>query len=136
MLPILLDTSIWVRYLRSRGAESLGTAVREALNAGQVATCWVVKAELLVGARDSAAFAQLLEALGGATDVTLSPEVWVEAARLGQQLRKLGILVPLPDLLIAQCAISSQRVLWHTDALFEQIRERSSLQTRRWPPDS
>jgi len=46
---------------------------------------------------------------------------------------KLPELVPLPDLLIAQCAIGGGRVIWHADEDFEHIRQLSSLRTRRWP---
>ena len=129
---LLLDTSAWVGYLRRRGADDLKTAVREALAQGRVATCWVVKAELLVGARDPGAFGTLLEALRGVPDVPITAARWEEAAKLGYDLRKQGLLLPLPDLVIAQCAISSGRVLWHADEHFERIRRLSSLQTRHW----
>jgi predicted nucleic acid-binding protein len=126
------DTSVWVRYLRPRGAEALKVAVRDALARGQVATCGVVRTELLIGARDSAAFDVLLDAVGAVTDVPITDARWVEAARLGQKLRRQGLIVPLPDLLIAQCAISSGRVLWHLDEGYERIKPYCSLRTRAW----
>jgi len=130
--PLLPDTSAWVNYLRPSGAADLKMAMREALAQGRVAACWVVRTELLVGAKDLAAFETLLEALRGVADVPITEERWDEAARLGYDLRKQGLLVPLPDLLIAQCAISSGRVVWHADEDFERIREHSSLRTRHW----
>lgn len=133
--PLLLDTSAWVHYLRPRGAVDLKSAVQEALGSGRVATCWVVKAELLVGARDPQAFDALSESLRGAFDIPITDGVWEEAARLGYDLRKHGTLVPLPDLLIAQCAITSHRLLWHADEDFERIRQLSTLRTRHWQVD-
>jgi predicted nucleic acid-binding protein len=130
--PLLPDTSAWVHYLRPGGAADLQMAMREALAQGRVAACSVVRMELLIGSRDPAAFDTLLEALRGVIDVPITEERWEEAARLGYDLRKQGLLVPLPDLLIAQCAISSERVVWHADEDFERIRERSSLRTRSW----
>ncbi len=130
--PLLPDTSAWVNYLRSSGAADLKMAMREALAQGRVAACWVVRTELLVGAKDLGAFDTLREALHGVTDVPITEERWDEAARLGYDLRKQGLLVPLPDLLIAQCAISSGRVVWHADEDFERIRGHSSLRTRHW----
>jgi len=129
---MLADTSAWVRYLRPRGSDDLKVAMREALAREQVATCWVIRTELLVGAKDQNAFDVLLEALRGISDVPITEELWELAARLGYGLRKQGLLVPLPDLLIAQCAISSGRVLWHTDQGFERITEHSSLRTWHW----
>ncbi|MBI4494356.1 MAG: PIN domain-containing protein [Chloroflexi bacterium] len=129
---LLLDSSVWVRYLRTKGWEELKAAVQEALARGQVATCWVVNAELLIGARDQTAFETLLEVLRGVPEVAITAAIWEEAARLGHGLRKQGLLLPLPDLVIAQCAIADGRVLWHADGHFEQIRQRSSLRTRDW----
>jgi predicted nucleic acid-binding protein len=129
---LLFDTSIWVRSLRPRGADDLKAEVRDALAQRRVATCWIVKTEVLIGARDPSAFTALLDTLEGVTDVPMTDDVWSEAARLGYELRKAGIKVPVPDLLIAQCAISSGRTLWHADAGFENVRQRSSLRTRHW----
>jgi predicted nucleic acid-binding protein len=129
---LLLDTSVWVRCLRPRGSEGLKEAVREALDQGRIATCWVVKAELLVGARDEAGFNALLDALSGVPEIPISGALWGQTASLGHALRKQGLPTPLPDLLVAQCAISSGRMLWHADAGFERIRQLSSLQTRYW----
>lgn len=129
---LLLDSSVWICYLRPRQWEDLKTAVQEALTQGRVATCWAVNCELLIGARDEPAFDILLEAIRAVPEVPLTPAVWEEAAQLGYRLRKQGLLVPLPDLLIAQCAISSGRVLWHADEDFERIRRLTSLQTRHW----
>lgn len=134
---MLLDSSVWIRYLRPRGSEELKTAVHEALADGRVATCWVVNAELLIGARDEAAFDTLLEGLLGLPEVPITEGLWEEAARLGHRLRKQqGLLVPLPDLLIAQCAISSGRILSHADEDFERVGQLSSLRTRYWQTSS
>ncbi len=61
-----MDTSIWIHYFRPRGDEIIKTEVKRVLLAEQVFTCWVVKAELLVGAKDeepSARLSSILEAL-------------------------------------------------------------------------
>jgi predicted nucleic acid-binding protein len=127
---VLLDTSVWIRYLRAAGDPSLRAVVDQALATGVVVTCWVVRAELLVGARDEAAFARLAERLLGLEEVALTPALWLEAARLGFRLRQRGILVALPDLLIAQAALQAGIPLWHADADFERLREVVPLQTR------
>jgi len=130
--PLLPDTSSWVHYLRPGGATDLKMAMREALAQGRIATCWVVKTELLIGARDVAAYEVLRDALRGVVDIPITEQTWNDVARLGYDLRKQGLLVPLPDLVIAQCAIGSERVVWHADADFERIRDCSPLRTRFW----
>ena len=56
---ILLGTSIWICYLRPHGWDDLKMAVQQVLTVEQVYTCWVVMAELLIGARDERGFTQL-----------------------------------------------------------------------------
>lgn len=129
---LLLDTSVWARSLRRRGAEDLKAAVADALREGRIATCWVVKTELLVGARDSTAFDVLSVQFSAIPDVPITGAVWADAAKLGYSLRRQGLVVSIPDLLIAQCAIASGRLLWHADGDFERISQLSSLQTRDW----
>ncbi|MEM0488756.1 MAG: PIN domain-containing protein [Candidatus Bathyarchaeia archaeon] len=126
----LLDTSVWVRYFRPQRYKKLKTEVEKVLATGSVFTCWVVKAELLVGAKDEAALERLLAEFQALEDVALTPAVWEEAARLGHTLRRQGFLIPLSDLLIAQAAISAGLELWHADEHFEQIQRITPLKTR------
>jgi predicted nucleic acid-binding protein len=133
--PVLLDTSIWVRCLRPRGAVELKSAVQEQVARGLVATCSIVKTELLTGANNPADFETLSQILGALIEIPMTGAFWDEVARLAYSLRKQGLIVPLPDLAIAQCAISSERILWHTDQDFERIEQRTSLRTMHWPRD-
>ena len=80
---ILLDSSVWICYLRSNGWEDLKTAVQQALVAEQVYTCWVVTAELLIGARDEGGFSQLFNMLRVLREISLTGQVWEAAARMG-----------------------------------------------------
>jgi predicted nucleic acid-binding protein len=133
---ILLDSSAWICYLRPHGWEDLKTAVQQVLITEQVYTCWVVTAELLIGARDEQGFTQLFNTLRVLPEIPLTEQVWEAAARMGYTLRRQGITVPLPDLLIAQAAIDGDLVLWHVDDHYEQMRRHGSLQTRSFLPES
>ena len=130
----LLDTSVWIHYFRPEGPQKLKTAVKNALIKGQVVSCWVVKMEILVGARDEGSFNKLLEHLIAISDVPIDEAIWKEAARLGYRLRKKGLTIPLPDLVIAQAAIAKDVVLWHVDEHFEEIRRVASLRTKSFLP--
>jgi predicted nucleic acid-binding protein len=127
---ILPDTSVWVRYFRPKGDEDLKREVAQALATAEVFTCWVVKAELLVGAKDDQAFELLRSRLGALREIELVPEIWTQAARLGRQLRHQGFTVPLADLVVAQCAIAAGLELWHADTHFEHVRRVVPLRTR------
>lgn len=130
MEAALLDTSVWVRYLRSENWKPLKREVQRLLAEGWPHTCWVVKAELLIGARDEESFARLSGIFRYLEDVPLTEKIWEEAAHLGHLLRLKGLLIPLPDLLIAQAAISTDLMLWHVDEHFERISQHAALKTR------
>ncbi len=127
---VLVDTSLWIRYFRPHGWEELKNEITHLLDQGLVVTCWAIKAELLVGARDERAFERLLTSFRPLEEVKITAEVWEGAARLGHGLRRKGFSVPLPDLLIGQAAIAAGAELWHADGHFERIREGSDLKTR------
>jgi len=130
----LLDTSVWIHYLRSDGQQKLKTAVKRALIEGRVLSCSVVKTEILVGSRDEKSFAKLSEHLKGVPDIPIDGAVWEGAARLGYTLRKKGITIPLLDLVIAEAAMQREAVLWHIDNHFEEICTIVSLRTRSFLP--
>lgn len=130
----LLDTSVWIRYLRSAGEQELKTAVKTALIEGRVLSCSVVRTEILVGSRDEKSFAKLSEHLEAVPVIPIDEAVWDGAARLGYKLRKQGITIPLPDLLIAEAAMQREAVLWHADNHFEDICTIIPLHTRSFLP--
>ena len=133
---ILLDSSVWICYLRPHGWEEIKAAVRQAFVAERVYTCWVVKAEILIGARDEPGFAQLSEALRVLPEIPVTDRVWEAAARLGYTLRRQRVTIPPPDLMIAQAAITGDLVLCHVDDHFEHLRRDSPLQTRSFLSES
>lgn len=126
----MLDTSVWIAYLRPGGHAAVKTSVREALTTLPVYSCKIVRTELLVGARDESAFQRLETLLEGLNEVPLDDGVWRRGSRLGFHLRRKGVSVPLPDLLIAQAALDAELTLWHLDEHYELIGAHSGLRTR------
>jgi len=118
---VLVDSSVWIHYLRRDGRQGIRKTLANELAKGRVTTCWVVKMELLVGTRDYAGFRKLDKLLDALPEVPIDGVVWREAARLGSDLRRHGRTEPLPDLLIAESAIQAEIELWHTDDHFEEI---------------
>jgi predicted nucleic acid-binding protein len=130
MTGVLVDTSVWVSYFRQEGDGGLESAVREILLEGRVRTCWPVQAEVLVGARDSASFDRLQTLFDSLIQIPVAAPLWRSAAQLGFTLRRQGLTVPLPDLLIAQSAMDARCELWHADSHYEAIRRHVDLRTR------
>ena len=133
---ILLDTSTWICYLRPHGWDDLKLAVQQVLTVEQVYTCWVVMAELLIGARDERGFTQLFDTLRALPEIPITARIWEAAARLGYTLRRRGGTIPLPDLVIAQAAITGDLTLWHVDDHFEHLRRHRTLQPQSIVPDA
>ncbi|GAB4256580.1 MAG: PIN domain-containing protein [Deferrisoma sp.] len=130
MRPVLIDTSVWIWFLRKNGPAEIQRAVQDVLLEGRARTCWVVRAELLVGARDEEGWSRLWRGFSALPSVVLDDAVWEDASRLGFKVRRKGLTVPLPDLLVAQAAIAGGCELWHSDHHFERLKQYTDLHTR------
>ena len=121
---ILVDTSVWVGYLR--GDERPAVARLEALleRGVPVAVTSIVAQELLQGVATPEAFARLERYLGSQRRVELS-NPWlgaVEAARIHGACRAAGVTIrSTVDCLIARIAIEHDLALLHDDRDFEDI---------------
>ena len=82
---ILVDTSAWVEYLRDTGSPSC-IRVGELLNA-DLATCDVVRMELLAGARDEQHRRDLRRLIARAALVPMEPGDFDQAAALYRRCR-------------------------------------------------
>lgn len=89
----------------------------------------VVRIEVLLGYRDRDEFEQVADELEGLVLLPLSRPVWDCAADLGFTLKRRGISIPLPDLLIAATAIHYDATLLHADSDYETIAQHSGLRT-------
>ena len=121
---ILVDTSVWVGYLR--GDERPAVARLEALleRGVPVAVTSIVAQELLEGVATPEAFDRLERYLGSQRRVELS-DPWigaVEAARIYGACRAAGVTIRSSvDCLIARIAIEHDLALLHDDRDFEDI---------------
>jgi len=127
---VLLGTSAWIAFFTPAGHGVLKLEVQKALNEERVFTCAVVRTELLVGARDRAAFTKLDQLLSSLPQAPIDDALWLRAAGLGFALRKKGRSIPLPDLLVAEVCRSHSLELWHLDEHYEAIRRQARFTTR------
>ncbi len=103
----LVDTSALIALLRRsppQGTEGVAVAVEAELRARSAIISAVTLAELVVGARDPAAEARILDLLNRLPVVAADREVAERAGRMGRRARARGATLPLPDLLIAATA--------------------------------
>jgi len=127
----LIDTSIWVEFLRGKDRE-LVELVAGLIRNRRAALCGVVLSELLVGVKtrkDRDTLKQTLDAL----DYTeVSRATWVAAGEMAAGLRQQGAAVPLTDILVAALAIEKGCELLTQDSHFERVPK---LKRFRLPAD-
>lgn len=123
------DKSAWERVVHP----SIRDDWRRALLAGRIATCAVVKMELLYSTRDSAAFDRLEEDLGALRDVPIGRSVTQTAIVAMRELAHRAPLyhrVSIPDSLIAAAAQEAGVGVLHYDANYDRLEEVLEFESR------
>ncbi len=130
----LADTSVWA-WTRRRSLGALREWFDSEVGAGRIATCEMVKLELLHGARDQAEFDMLDDRFGGLPDCHIGPIEWARARGVYRRLAAVSPgfqrTVGHPDLLIAAAAESAGVTLLHYDSDYDAIAEITG-QPARW----
>ncbi len=119
-LQVLIETSVWVTYLRRR-SYLVREVVAQLSSSGRAVTCGVVLTELISGESEPDMQTRVLAALDGLQYLESSHETWLRAGRIGAQLRAHGASIPVPDLLIAALAMQHGCALYTLDAHFQGI---------------
>lgn len=129
----LADTSAWV-WTRAIGSE-VRAAFDEDLVEGQIATCDMVRLELLYSARNAAEFMSLRRELDALPNCPIGVDQWKRALEVYEQLAHRGGLhhraVPHPDLLIAGAAEAAGIPVLHYDEDYDRIAS-VTKQDVRW----
>ena len=133
----LADTSAWV-WSRRSGIAGMREAFDAALVDGFVATCDVVKLELLHGARSRDAFAEIREGLDALPACPLGGREWDRSLWIYEQLAGQGEVthrsVGHPAALVAAAAESAGVTVLHYNAAFERIAAVTGQPVRRLTP--
>jgi predicted nucleic acid-binding protein len=134
-LTELADTSAWTAHRRDA---ELRAAFNELLARGRIATCDMVKAELLLGRRTADEVAATRERLERLRSVPIGERAWRRALDVLQLLAERGPLhhreVPVQDLLVAAAAERAELPLLHYDRHFELIAEVTGQPVRALAP--
>ena len=123
---ILIDTSAWVEFLRDSGSAVCDRV--EALLESDIATCDVVRMEVLAGARDERHLRSLQRLLARAVVLPMGPADYDDAATLYRTCRREGETVrKLIDCLISAVAIRSDVPILHNDVDFDVLGRHTEL---------
>jgi predicted nucleic acid-binding protein len=136
-LTELADTSAW-SWSRRRAHPKLREAFDQALIDGELATCDMVRLELLHSARGPAEFAEIREELAALPDCPIDKDQWNRALWVYEQLSVQGGAyqrsVKHPDLLIAAAAEAADVTLLHYDEDYDRIAAITGQRTRWLAP--
>jgi predicted nucleic acid-binding protein len=136
-LTELADTSAWV-WSRRPGYGQLRHEFDTALVDGELATCDMVRLELLYSARNRLEFAEIREELAALPDCPIGKDEWNRALWVYEQLSGRGGThqrsVKHPDLLIAAAAEAAAVTLLHYDEDYDRIAEITGQPTRWLAP--
>jgi len=101
---VLVDTSIWVAYLRGAASPLAQRTIDRLLDGHDAALTPVIRLELMRGAAPQEA-EELQRVLGGLHELPFERQHWLHADRLVIELRAKGLTPSMPDLLIATSAL-------------------------------
>jgi predicted nucleic acid-binding protein len=132
----LADTSAWVWTRVAGGA--LRRAFDAAVVEGVVATCDMVRLELLHSAQSAGEFRGLRHDLEALVDCPIGKEQWERALEVYDELAQQGGLhhraVKHPDLLIAAAAEAAEFVVLHYDEDYDRIAAITGQEVRWLAP--
>ncbi len=129
----LADTSAWTNRHKDATVEA---DFNSRVLAGEIAICPMVEMELLWTARTAIDFAELRGDLEALPAVVISPETWVRAIDVWNELTRRGQhrRVKQPDLLVAAAAELAGVGICHYDADFDAISAVTRQPTRAIAP--
>jgi hypothetical protein len=131
----LADTSVWTNRRKDAG---VSLEFEQLLFRGEIATCAVVKLELLWESQDVRSFRRRREGLDALLELPIGEPAWRRATDVFERLAEAGPLhhrrVAIPDLLIAAAAELAGVAVCHYDRDFELIAEVTGQPVRAIAP--
>jgi predicted nucleic acid-binding protein len=108
----LVDSSVWIAYLRPKPDPRIVNVLHDALEAGEAAVATPIIIEVLSGIRDPAEYEARETDFRTLTHIEIDGEAGYIAARIGKALAEAGEKANTVDLMIAGAAIRSGAELW------------------------
>jgi predicted nucleic acid-binding protein len=116
----LVDSSVWIEYLRPKGSPNVKERVRTILHKEEMVSCGIIVVEILRGAKNEKDFESLRDSLMSLPQIPIDDTVIERASRWGFLLDRKGKVVSTTDLIIASAAYKKARLL-HSDRDFSTI---------------
>jgi hypothetical protein len=126
----LVDSSVWIEYLRPKGSPNIKERVRAILQKEEVVCCGIILVEILRGAKNEKDFESLRDSLMSLPQIAIDDTVIERASKWGFLLDRKGKIVSTTDLIIASAAYKNALLL-HSDKDFYTIASIVDLEQER-----
>lgn len=117
--PVLADSSYYIRLMREGRDPLRSLALTSAMR--DVAICGVVRVEVGRALRPIERLKKFQAAWNVMLNVPTDNRIWDDVEDLAWQLDRSGMILPLPDLVIAACAKRIGAVVLTYDKHFQKI---------------
>jgi hypothetical protein len=124
---VLIDTSAWLFALKKDFHPTIKKRIEELLLESDVAINGMIELELLGGARSEKEYNRLKNRLEALYYVEADRPLWYLASKIAFDLKRKGMSIPYPDIVIAASALKEGAVLIHADSHFDLIAEHTDL---------
>ena len=114
---ILVDTNVIIDFWNKPNDESA-----KIFENNEIATCGVIKTELLRGSNSEEQFSQMEDALNDFIYLPFSEKDWISLSKQFITLKQNGLAVPFQDAMIAYLAIKHNCELWTNDKHFKLMQ--------------
>jgi predicted nucleic acid-binding protein len=116
---LLVDSSIYIDMLRA--GRNPVNELRSAMEQGCVLTCGIIVLEVLRGVMNKRVHAWMEALFREMTTCPLDERLWNHAAELAWGLDRRGMMLPVPDLAIASCALRAGATVVSRDPHFRMV---------------
>jgi len=120
MNRILVDSSVWIDYLRS-GKAAVADYLENILQEQTAVTCGVVVTEVIHGYRNKSEQKFMEEVFEVIPYIEIERKDWEDTAKLLSSLEHRGMTISIADGLIAQVCIRHNLHLLTLDKIFKRI---------------
>lgn len=122
----LVDTTIWVKYLRGLDL-SLKSRISSLVLEERVHTSEIIIMEILRGAKSDKEYNMLYQDFLALPQLKINYDVWEIAWKTAYKLRKVGVSIPITDVIISSVAMYNKCTLMHSDKHFNLLAKHIGL---------
>lgn len=127
MSEYLVDTSVWVEFLRGKKT-IIKKRLENLLDENRAVVAGIILAELLTGIGNEKDQRFLEECFLGLPYLEATHEIFATAGKMGATMRKKGITMPISDLLIAALAKTHALTVLTLDNHFQTLARPLNVQ--------